>query len=336
MLIASLWRERLIICVVAIISTLVAALYAFLSAPIYEARGTVLPPTQSDIANFNYGRTTEAQLNPFSVKDVYGVFLRNLQGESLRRDFFNEVYLSSILGENRKKSEESLYLDFSNALIVTVAGKDNTDRYSVTAKADTADQAAQLVKKYIERASELAQREMINNISSEAGVLARNLHQQIVLFREVGQKEREDSITKLQEAMFVAESIGLVNPSINNGESDMELAGRLDEQPLYMRGTKALKAEIENLSARKSDDPFINRLRTLQARSKFYAELGSEIKNVQVFRMDGEVSSPDRPIQPKKMAILLLGGLFGLMFGVIIALFRIFINSDEQKLETAE
>ena len=336
MLMVALWRQRFVIAGFVIMATVLAALYAFLSSPVYEAKIVVVPPTQNDIANYNYGRTPDNQLTPFTVKDVYSVFLRNLQGETLRREFFNEIYLPSLSEEERKKSQESLYSDFSKALTVTIAAKDNIDRYSVVARDEFPEQAAMFIDKYVARASDLAKKEMVKNISSEADVLARNLQQQIVLFREVGQREREDSITKLREALLVAEAIGLEKPPVVSGDSAVKIAGSLDEQPMYMRGTKALRAEIENLEARKSDDPFINKLRTMQIKSKFYTGLESNIMNVQVFRMDGEVKLPERPVQPKKAIILLVGILIGLIIGVMIALLRIFLSDEQNEYPNVE
>ena len=87
----SMWERKLLIALVTSISVVIAASYAFMSKPVYEAKVYLLPPTINEIAEFNYGRTKEAQLTAFTVKDVYGVFLRNLQAESLRRDFYTQI-----------------------------------------------------------------------------------------------------------------------------------------------------------------------------------------------------------------------------------------------------
>jgi chain length determinant protein (polysaccharide antigen chain regulator) len=324
MLISALWRQRWVIIGAVIVATVIAAAYAFLSNPVYEAKVVVVPPTQNDIANYNYGRTADNELAPFDVKDVYGVFLRNLQADSLRREFFYKTYIPSLSEADRKKPVETLYNDFSKVLTVSIVGKDNPDRYAVAAKDEQPELTVILIGKYIGRASELAKKEMIKNISSEADVLARNIQQQIVSIREIGQKVREDSITKLREALIVAEAIGLEKPPIVSGSAEIKVAGNLDEQPLYMRGSKALRAEIENLETRKSDDPFINKLRELQTKSRFYTNLESNIRDVEVFRMDGQAELPDTPVQPKKVLLLLLGAILGLVFGVIIAFIRIF------------
>lgn len=104
------------------------------------------------------------------------------------------------------------------------------------------------------QAGELAKNEMIKNVSIESEVRARNLEQQISSAREKSTKAREDSIVRLNEALRIADSIGLEKPPAIT-VSQSVIAGGEAGQLTYMRGSKALKAEIESLQARESDDP---------------------------------------------------------------------------------
>jgi chain length determinant protein (polysaccharide antigen chain regulator) len=202
----------------------------------------------------------------------------------------------------------------------------------VVVQDESAEKGVALVGKYIERASELAKKEIKKNIGSEADVLARNIHQQIAMLRDVGLKDREDSIIKLREALQIAEAIGLERPPVISGSSAMEIAGSLDGQLSYMRGSKALKAEIENLESRNSDDPFIKKLRMLQAKYDFYSSLESNILNVEVYRTDGVVELPDNPIRSQKSLYVLIGLIAGLILGVLVALMRNYLSSDGVRL----
>lgn len=47
----------------------------------------MLLPSLSDIARFNLGRVEAAELQPFTVKEVYEVFIRTLNAEETRRNF---------------------------------------------------------------------------------------------------------------------------------------------------------------------------------------------------------------------------------------------------------
>ncbi|MBF4555105.1 LPS O-antigen chain length determinant protein WzzB [Pseudomonas sp. p50] len=324
-LVAGLWAQKALIISVALVGALCAAGYAYFSKPVYEARVYLQPPTLNGIADFNYGRTVGAELTPFKIEDVYEVFTRNLQSESLRRAFFNEVYLPSLSPSERIGSQDLLYADFSKDLSIGLPTKDQPDRYSVTARGQDPARAALYVRDFAARAGALAEKEMISNATREAEVRARNLGQQITTLQETENRIRQDSISRLSEALAIAEAIGLQNPPIISGNLSAEVSAAMDGQLTYMRGSKALKAEIQNLEARKSDDPFIRALRGLQIKQSFYNDLKVNPGTVSVYRQDGPIEQPDSPIKPRKNLMILLGLLLGGVLGFIIAMIRYFV-----------
>ncbi|WP_460152110.1 LPS O-antigen chain length determinant protein WzzB [Pseudomonas sp. S2_B07] len=318
-LVFTLWRQKIIILCMALLGTIIATTYAFLSEPIYEAKAFIMPPTQNDIEGLNYGRK---KLPSLAVKDVYLVFLKNLQAESLRRDFFKGTYLPALGKDSDPKG--LLYDKLSKNLLISVVGKDTADRYSIVILDADSSQAAKWVGQYAERAQELALQEINKNISSEFNVEARNLNQEIVSLREVGRKDREDTLVKLNEALVVAKAIGLEKPPIVSGgsKSSLNIAGKMDDELTYMRGTKALEAEIENLKSRKSEDPFIDKLRGLETDYNFYKQLSERFQIAKTFRMDGSVEVSGSPVKPKIPVVISIGLILGLMLGVVIALIR--------------
>ena len=324
-LIAAIWAQKLLIISVALVAALAAATYAFLSKPVYEARVYLRPPTLNGIADFNYGRTVDSELTPFTIKDVYEVFTRNLQSESLRRTFFNEVYLPSLPASERGGSQDVLYAEFLRTLTIGLPSKEQPDRYFVIVQSEDPVRATGWVKDFAVRAGAAAENEMISNATREAEVRARNLGQQISTLQETESRIRQDSITRLSEALAIAEAIGLQNPPIISGNLSAEISAGMDGQLTYMRGSKALKAEIQNLETRKSDDPFIGKLRALQIKQSFYTDLKVSADTVSVYRQDGPIEQPDRPIKPKKGLIILLGLFLGGVLGFMIALIRHFI-----------
>ncbi|QBF27929.1 chain-length determining protein [Pseudomonas tructae] len=308
----------------------IAGAYALLAEPTYEAKAFVLPPTQNDIADFNYGRTNESEMNRYDVKQVYDVFLRNLQAESLRRQFFKDIYLPSLSESERKKPMDSLYSEFSKKLLITSVAKPGSDRYAVTVQGNDPAVAKEWAEHYLERAGSVAKAEMIKNVNREAEVRARNLNQRIGTLRESGQKVREDLIVQLREALAVSRAIGLEKPPIISGNLSSEVSAGMDGELTYMRGSKALEAEIRNLEERKSDDPFIKQLRELQVAYSFYKNLEVAPEGVEVYRLDGPIQQPDEPIKPKKSAVLIVGLLLGVVLGFLIAALRIFFF-DQRK-----
>ncbi|MNF58346.1 Lipopolysaccharide biosynthesis protein WzzE [compost metagenome] len=319
-LVRSLWKRKWLVLSIALVTTLVAAVYAYTAKPVYEAKIFLVPPTANDIASINYGRTQDSDLEPLKVKDVYQVFLRSLDSETLHQDFFKSVYLPSLSDDAHGAEQDSLYSSYLKKLQVKLPTKDAGDRAYVVMENDSPDEALSWAKAYVDHASVMAKAEIYKDVSSESAVHARNLSQQIDSLRERSLKLRQDSMTRLREALRVAEAIGLEKPPIITGNPAVELAGSMDGQVLYMRGSKALKAEIENLERRESDDPFVTDLRRLQSKYDLYKELEVNKPDISVYRQDGVAERPDSPVKPKKALIAALGLILGLMAGVGIAL----------------
>ena len=323
-----LWAQKWLIIAITLLVTAGAAAYAFLSKPVYEAKLFIMPPTQNGIAELNYGRGKSTELETYSIKHVYEVFARNLQGESLRQTFFNEIYLPSLDESQRKGALDRLYDRFSRELVVKGPGKDTPDRFSVTVQSGDPVKATEWAKAYVARASQAAESELIKNVTAEASVRARNLEQRITSLRETAQRVREDRIQQLREALKIAQAIGLTTPTINSSAAvdiTVDTGNKMD----YQRGSKALAAEIQMLESRASDDAFISDLRTLQMRYNFYRKLNIDPELISVYRQDGSVEVPESPVKPRKGLILVLGFVAGLMIGGFFALVRYVVIRDK-------
>ncbi|CAH0228621.1 LPS O-antigen chain length determinant protein WzzB [Pseudomonas mediterranea] len=332
-LVRGLWAQKWLIISVTLLVTIGAAAYAFLSKPVYEAKLFIMPPTQNGIAELNYGRGKSTELDTYSIKHVYDVFARNLQAESTRQKFFNEIYLPSLDESQRKGALDRVYERFSRELVVKGPGKDTPDRFSVTVQGGNPVRATEWAKAYVERASEAAESELIKNVTTEASVRARNIEQRIVSLRETAQRLREDRIQQLREALKIAEAIGLTTPTINSSAAvdiTVDTGNKMD----YQRGSKALAAEVNALESRASDDAFISDLRMLQMRYNFYRKLNIDPERISVYRQDGVVEVPESPIKPRKSLILLLGIIVGGLLGGFVALIRIVVIRNEQQQQT--
>ncbi|MHC6224571.1 LPS O-antigen chain length determinant protein WzzB [Pseudomonas sp. X10] len=328
-----LWKQKLLIILTTAIVTAGSVAYALLATPIYEAKVVVLPPTQNGIAQLNYGRGGDSGLNMLSVKSVYDIYLRNLESDSLRREFFRKIYLPSLPEEERQGSQDELFGRFNKALSVAVAGKDTPNRYLITANLPDPQQAAQWVVQYAELAGQRGKSEVIKDVQVDATVKANNLERQINADRESARKQREDQIVQLTEALKVARSIGLEKPPIISNTLSTELSAGMEGSLTYMRGSKALEAEIENLSSRTSDDPFIKDLRQRQESLNFYRSLQVDSGVIDVYRQDGAVELPDKPVKPRKLMVVLLGVIAGSLLGVMLALCRYAWSNSSKRHE---
>lgn len=319
-MIEGLWARKVLIVVATLAVTVISVAYALLSKPVYEAKVFVQPPTQNDIAQLNYGRGGNSELSMLNVRDVYNIYLRNLQSESLRREFFRNVYLPSLAEDERTGSQDELYSKFQEVLSLGLATKDSTDRFYVKANVSDPQQAAEWVVRYLDMAGQRARSEVVKDVKADATVKANNIEQQITAALESARKHREDEIVQLTEALRVAKSIGLEKPPIISNSLSSEVSAGMDGSLMYMRGSKALEAEIENLRSRQSDDPFVKNLRQRQEALSFYRSLQINPGVIQVYRQDGAIESPDKPVKPQKAIIIAMGVVIGAAIGVLVAL----------------
>jgi chain length determinant protein (polysaccharide antigen chain regulator) len=326
-----LWNRVWVIIAVTLIAGVLGLMYAFLSERVYEARAYLVPPTQSDIADLNTGRTARNELTPYSIGDAYRLFLRNLQSESLRQDFFAEEYLPSLSDDQKTRPQDALYAEYSKKLQVNPVTADEAGRFSVVVQTTSPQQAVEWVKSYIEKAAVLAADEITKNVSYEAKVRSRGISQEIDTRRETGEFSRGDSIVKLREALSVATAAGVQKPTVIFGAATTAVAGKMDGEVSFLRGAEALNAEIKNLESRSSNDAYIKELRDLQAKKSFYDKLAVVSQDFRLFRYDGNVETPQSAVKPKKALVISLALVLGLMLGVLFA-FTLYRLDESRKV----
>lgn len=321
-LVQGVWRQKIWVGLVAVPVIALGLAYVMLVSPVYEAKLYIQPPSQNEIAQLNYGRGEGTGLAPLSAKDVYSIYLKALQSEAVRDKFFRSAFLPMLTEEERGGSRDALYAQFNGMLKVTLASKDAPDRYVLTANLEDPRLAATWVSDYAEMAAERAKNELLSGTRSDISIMADNLDQQIRAARATASSQRVDQIAQLKEALRVARSIGLEKPPIISDTLSNEVSAGMSGALTYMRGTKALEAEIANLESRSSDDPFIHNLREKQERLSFLRTLKVDPSLVAMYQQDGAVSQPDKPIKPRKAVIMLLSVLVGVGFGVLVAVGR--------------
>ena len=182
-----------------------------------------------------------------------------------------------------------------------------------------------------------------------------------------------DRIKSLEEAVGIAKSLGIVEPVALDrlvrkndtvaANQVFEVVSNSKEDPLYMRGTRLLTAELEQLKNRPKDfipDNEIKKLRdelealkvnykveTLKSRasdesfSEKLQAIRAELAQLKVEQFpsnlnfkfaNGKAISGDRPVKPKKLLILALSVVIGGFIGIVVAL----ISSTAKKRKLAQ
>jgi chain length determinant protein (polysaccharide antigen chain regulator) len=304
-----LWQQKRLIFLTTALSVLLGVVYLLLATPIYEAIGAISPPTKEDFALLNQGHSNakNTPLLLYTVKEVYGIFIKNLQAESTKKLFFHDVLSNSLLIKkiNSRPTSPSLYR-------VSVRG--------VSPRQDT-----EWVKNYIALAKQKALNEILADVEHQRHVIVRNLQDKIATMRAVANTERLDRIQQLQEAIKLARALGIKGGRNSSNKIIVDESTINNPNMMYLRGSIALQAELDNLAKRDSADTFVSdklKLGEIQSKLAFYKKIVIKPSDIVMFKLD-RIVKPDVPISPNKKLILLLAPFSGLILGSILVLIRL-------------
>lgn len=321
-LIESIWKEKLLVILITAAVTAIALTYALTTEPTYQASTTFFQPPANAIQSYNLGRK-EADLKEFTVEDIYNIYLSNLQSQQLQSEFFNDIYLPSLNEEQRQAKRSALRNSFNQTLTIKQTNpKENKHLYEVSVIHHNPEQAAHWANLYVNKAVARAKQEIEADINAEVNTNKASINLKIENLLHKAQTEREDEIIRLKEALQIAKSLDLKNPSLPQGKATIEGANYIDRNLTYLRGEKALTAQIKALQERKNNHPFITDLRDQTAQLELLNALPTSFKQTQVVRVDKQALIPDTPIKPNKALIVAIGFILGGMLGVFTALVR--------------
>ncbi|WP_082557662.1 MULTISPECIES: Wzz/FepE/Etk N-terminal domain-containing protein [unclassified Pseudomonas] len=310
-LIRILWQQKMLIILTAIIFAVVASLYAYFSKPAYVARINLQAPLSSDVAVLNY-----SGIKQFVPDEVYILFTRELQSDKVRIDLYKDVYLPS-------KSETSSAAFSSAAELsnhITVSGV-APGRFTITAQGSTPEELPMYLEGLLKTASDSTKQKVLKNLSFEAESAAQRYEQLIAASREVTKTKRLDEISRLQDSLRIAESLNIEKPSSSLTAND-------PEDLAYLRGTLALKAEINSLQHRTNDDPYIKKFRESVFQKEFFSSINVKPTEFSVYSQEGPIESLG-PIKPRSSMVIAIGIIFGALVGVVIALIRCFARKQQ-------
>ncbi|KTD06827.1 LPS O-antigen chain length determinant protein WzzB [Legionella jamestowniensis] len=316
----TIWKRKWFILFVIVIFGCLGGLYASFKKPIYEAKALLSAPSLADIALLNDGHShgDTSLITPFSISEVYQIFTDNLLSEAIKRQFFHTIYLPSLKKDKQNSSLDKLYNRFLKKVSISEVSKSAMPKYLLKVENNNPSQAVQWLKEYISLVKKNTLNNLLKIIKQQHLTVAHDLKKQISFVRGIARKKRADRLAQLQEALKMAQTIGVKEPSISSLNGTLTDASTLnDPNMMYLRGSKALEVEIQNLSTRKSDDAFIPELRELEANYHFYKTSKIDYENIKTFHLDGAIKMPDMPISLPKSTIVLLSLLLGLLIGTM-------------------
>ena len=338
---ADLWQTiqarkyRMLLGIVA--ALLLASAYLFLSEPLYQAKAHLMPPGREAVSRLlqfhlvNPGREMEGAT--FAYDDaseltdvVFRLFKKNFKSAGMRRDFFDSHNLAAhyLPAEHVSRSDRDVARTFSSLFQKRLrlhAGQRENEVVTATFLDADAEFSAVTLNRYIAYVNKMTVARLATDFN--AGVRARISELQSRQLRKLGvaARKRQDRIARLEEALKIARMLSaqdLAGFYPMPRETGVNIALINEGVPLYMRGAKALEAEIKVLRERASDEPFAEGLRDLQEEEAFLEGLlldGDKLSSVVV---DAQASIPYRPARPNVAAVYVLSTILGLVLGCFL------------------
>ena len=398
----SLWKEKVLIVAITFVITLLGGGYAFLAKPTYEVSVKLNPQASEAaqiLSGLSFGDSLKISVDNYVRFIESPAFLEALYNQGYFDELFGkkkpdsaEAALRGITGlfkvnQLGDKKQASIYpyevlLLVSDPLVgehllnQVLSLADNQLSYDARSKYDSlkANRITRLLKqKQILEAELLAKRNDEITRLEEADQLAlRELEEQLKIKTASYFEGLSDRMKSLEEAIAIAKSLNLVEPValdrlVRKNErlganQVVEVVSASKDDPLYMRGTRLLSAElgqlrsrpkdympdpeikkikddiealrlnnqVEILKSRKSDESFNETLQSIRAElAKLQAE--SFPDNLQFQFVNGKAIAGSSPIKPKKLLILALSVVIGGLVGIVVAL----VNSTRKKRQAA-
>jgi len=268
------------------------------------------------------------------VDSAYALFKRNLGALSLQKEFFVQSGERDVMRalSGPEATEEQLFTAFSAALSIETDKKDKDGLRFAVRDADP-EKAADLANRF----SSFAERATIEQLILDVQTATKNriaaIENSIASKRKLAQQRRLDRIAELNEAIQIANKLGLnerVDAPAQVFSNTSGVSVNTSATPLYYRGAEALGAELSVLKSRISDDPFIGGLRDDEEELARLKSLNHDPAKLKAAKIDQPAFAPSAREKPKRKLIVMLGFVLGGMLGVFAAFFVNFVQNQKQ------
>jgi len=295
-----IWQNKWLIALVACMVTLTGLAYAFLTTPLYLAQVTVIPPITNDLSVYNYERNSTTKLKPLLIADVFSVVRGVLLTPTTAQLF--------IAAENKPVSSA---ISLDSIKIVP----ESDIRYTIKAFAKSPNLAIEIIKKYIELANKITVSKINQTVKNEVDAALDVYNNDITVARNIALKEKANQLTRLNEALLLAQTLELKTPTHNAPANSISNAA-------YLRGSQALNAEINSLKNRSDNDAFSPQVVKLQNEYERLKGVQIPSTNVLLVHQEGEIVASPIPVSPDKKRIIIFSLILGLFLGLVLVIFQ--------------
>ncbi|WP_447830115.1 LPS O-antigen chain length determinant protein WzzB [Aeromonas salmonicida] len=326
-LVLVLWRQKLLILLVAGVFAIAGIAYALLAPQTWSANAVIQPPQKSDLLPMLRVASPAKLLGITDFPDsktIYDEFVREFNTYENRRDFLkgSPFFKEQVQGAKLDERGQRLWIREWSKFITANTVDKNRGKPDVTlsTSADSAGQALTMLESYIQFIIAKQQQRLISELTEQQSMQLDTLMTNLRLTKEDAERSLKNEIENIVLTISVATAAGVERPleNYNNGERFS-----------ITLGTKGLEAKLKVLKAIDLS-LYQPKLADLQAQI-------DRLKQVKLddisFRPFSYLDAPEEPLsrdKPKRAMIVVLATLLGGMLGIGIVLVRHAFRRPEQ------
>ncbi|EON89258.1 LPS O-antigen chain length determinant protein WzzB [Plesiomonas shigelloides] len=320
----TLWKKKWVILFVTLLTTGLAAVYAFTAKEQWTAKTYIQAPRIAELGSYLKFRQAYARIlnQPLDTGALANGLFSDLiliaespdtKFKFLENTEYSKKETQSLSSEQAKKiwlTEQA-----NKGLVITPPKeKDNISYYTIQASADSAQEAYKLLQGYLKDVNNQAVTLSLDEFDQNVNTLLVNLNKEIIDIDFQIKSEKLDKIAHIQRDLTTAEQAGIIDYRSSKGGFD-----NAQSSYKFLLGEKLLSAELKATK----DAPIIYPFRYYEVKRQIDELEGMLHDNIQAqaYRYQMVPAEPLVKDRPKKALII----LFGSFLGGVIAICGIFI-----------
>lgn len=322
-----LWREKLLILLMAFVFAGAGIAYALLAPQQWSTKAVIAEPKPEDLLPMQKISTQASALGLTGFPDgksLYQEFVQEFNAYENRRDYLKA---SPLFAEQVKKlglddkAQRRWLRDWSQQVTAQPVDKKGEEPgIVITFAAPTAEDSLAMLEGYVDYIVKLQQQQLIKRLGSQRDLQLEEMNTRYTVMREEAKRALQQEIFEITLASSVAKAAGVSAPLERTSSQ---------ERFSILLGSKGLE---EKLTLLKSLDLALYQpgLQQLQAQMDRLKRVSLEGIS---FRPFSYLDAPEEPLtrdKPKRPLIVVLATLLGGMLGVGIVLVRHAFRRPEQ------
>ena len=330
-LLGTLWKKKWVIVFVTLLTTGLAAIYAFTAKEQWTAKTYIQAPRIAELGSYLKFRQAYARIlnQPLDTNALANGLFADLiliaESPDTKFKFLeNTEYYKKETAELSSEKDKKIWLtDQANkGLVITPPNeKGSVSYYTIQASADSAQEAYKLLQGYLKDVNNQAVTLSLDEFDQNINTLLVSLKKEVNDIDFQKKAEKLDQIAYIQRDLTTAEQAGITDyRSSKSGFDNAQSSYK------FLLGEKLLSAELRATK----DAPIIYPFRYYEVKRQIDELEGMLRDNIQAqaYRYQMMPTEPLTKDKPKKALILVLGTLLGGILGTISAFL---INAIEQR-----